>query len=76
MWTESIAIGTNQFVSKIYSEFGSLAMGRKIIPTENGVSFQIREEIESYNSLFDGKKYDIGIKNAHFWNDIIDFPGS
>ena len=46
MWTESIAIGTNEFVLKIYAEFGPLAKGRKIIPRENGVSFQIREEIE------------------------------
>ena len=27
MWTESIAIGTNEFVSKIYAEFGPLAKG-------------------------------------------------
>jgi len=58
-------IPTNEFVSKIYAEFGPLAKGRKIIPRENGVSFQIREEIEPYNPLFDGKKYDIGNKNTH-----------
>ena len=75
MWTESIAIGTNEFVSKIYAEFGPLAKGRKIIPREKCVSFQIREEIEPYNPLFDGKKYDIGNKNTHSWDNITDFSG-
>jgi putative transposase len=64
-WAESIARGSNKFVNKILSQLGSRAKGRRIF--EVGQAFQIREEIEPYNVLFDIKKQDIDPENAHSW---------
>jgi len=44
---------------------GSRAKGRKII--EKGQTFQIREETESYNPLFDGEKGNIAPENTMTW---------
>ncbi len=67
MWTESIATGSNTFVKKILSELRSQAKGRKII--DDGQVFQIREEMEPYNALFDGEKCDIDPENTLIWRD-------
>ncbi len=64
-WTESIATGGKKFVNKIISQLGSRAIGRRIL--EVGHVFQIREELESYNSLFDSEKWDIAPENTHVW---------
>ncbi len=54
-WTESIAIGNNDFVTKMHYQLGGQAKGRKIV--EVGETFQICENIESYNAIFDTEKY-------------------
>ena len=57
IWSESIAVGSNTHTTDILSQLGSRAKGRKIL--EKGQTFQIREETESYNPLFDGEKGNI-----------------
>ncbi len=54
------------------SQLGAQAKGRKIIEAEE--SFQICEEIESCNALFDAEKCDIAQKNTYNWNEIDEFP--
>ena len=66
-WTESVATGSDPFINKILSELRFMARGRKKV--EAGPAFQIREEMESYNALFDSKKCDIGLENRLLWND-------
>ncbi len=56
--TESIAVGSEQFVGKIHSQPGVSVRGRRI--PEAGKAFQLREETESHNALFDAKKGCIG----------------
>ncbi len=65
-WSESIAVGSNTFTTGILSQLGPRAKGRKII--EKGQTFQVREEMESYNVLFDAEKSDIAPKNTHYWS--------
>ncbi|ETR69695.1 MAG: hypothetical protein OMM_09380 [Candidatus Magnetoglobus multicellularis str. Araruama] len=67
-WTESIATGSNAFVESIMTKLNVRASGRKIIETND--TYQIREDISTYNVLFDAKKSDIGLKNTLFWNDF------
>lgn len=67
-WTESIAVGSKNFLGGIKDKLGILAKGRKII--ENDGELQLREERGTYNVVFDGKKEDIAPSNAYFW-DII-----
>jgi len=64
-WSESLAVGSNTFTTDILSQLGSRAKGRKII--EKGQTFQVREEVESYNPLFDGKKGNIAHENTMIW---------
>ena len=64
-WTESIAVGSEQFVERIHSELGVRVRGRRIL--EAGKAYQLREETESCNALFDAEKCDIGPENACFW---------
>ncbi len=52
-------------MNKILSQFGSRAIGRRIL--EVGHAFQIREEMESYNVFFDSEKWDIAPENTHAW---------
>ncbi len=54
------------------SQPGAQARGRKIIEAEE--SFQICEEVESYNALFDAAKCDIAPKNTYYWNVFNGFP--
>lgn len=67
-WSESIAVGSKSFVKAIKAKLGILAKGRKI--TEKEGAFQLREEMGTYNAVFDSKKEDIGAENAYFWNVI------
>ncbi len=62
-WTESIAVGSNNFVNKMLSQLGPRVKGRSII--EIGRAFQIREESGIYNALFNKKNDDIAPEKAH-----------
>ncbi len=64
-WTESLAVGGNKFINDILSQMGFRANGRKII--EKGQTLQIREEIQSYNPLFESQNGIITPKNTMVW---------
>ena len=64
-WTESLAVGGNKFINDILSQMGFRANGRKII--EKGQALQIREEIQSYNPLFESQNGIIAPKNTMVW---------
>ena len=64
-WRESIAIGSNTFTTDILSQLGLRAKRRDII--EKGQTFQIIEETEAYNPLFDGEKGNIAPENTIIW---------
>ena len=53
------------------SQLGLRAKGRRIL--EKGQTFQIREERESYNALFDSEKCDIAPENTHFWREAAQY---
>ena len=61
-WTESIAMGSEQFVKRIHSQLGVRIKGRRVI--ETGDTFQLQEKIESYSLLFDSEKRDIALENT------------
>jgi putative transposase len=68
-WSESIAVGSNDFANRILSQLGSRAKGRKVLEDEK--SFEVCEKVESYNTLFDVEKCNIGPKNTLAWNEYI-----
>ena len=64
-WTQSIAIGSEEFVEKTRQEFGIRARGRKVV--EAAPAYQLREPQISYLAHFGLENDDIGAENAYFW---------
>ena len=58
LWTESIAVGSEQFVKKTKEALGSKAKGRKLV--EKGNIFYLREGVIPYRANFGIKKFNIG----------------
>ncbi len=65
-WTESIAVGSKEFISEIKRTLASRALGRDV-HERNGV-FELREPSVSYSAHFDPKKYVLRPENTYFWN--------
>jgi REP element-mobilizing transposase RayT len=65
-WSESIAVGTEEFVDKTKTKLGIRAAGRKVIETKE--QFELREPVLSYKTDFGPKNAIIGPQNTLFWN--------
>lgn len=64
-WSRSIAVGSKDFIVKIKTLMGVLALGRK--PIETGESYQLREPQIPYGDHFGAKKVEIEPENAFIW---------
>jgi putative transposase len=65
-WTKSIAVGSKEFVERVKTKLGILAMGRKAAETDAG--YQLHEPANSYMHHFDAQKGDIEPENTYLWN--------
>ena len=65
-WTESIAVGNENFLTRVKKKMQALSVGRRVRPTTEG--FELRETIDPYNSHFEAEKCDIDAKNTWFRN--------
>ena len=65
-WTESIAVGSKEFISEIKRTLTSRAIGRDV-HERNGV-FELREPFVSYSAHFDPKKYVLRPEPTYLWN--------
>ncbi|MGA7879146.1 MAG: hypothetical protein WCA08_26030 [Desulfoferrobacter sp.] len=65
-WTQSIAVGSRDFVAKTKEKLGVKAKGRKVL--EDNEVCQLREQRTPYVSNFGAENGDIGLENAYFWN--------
>ena len=63
-WTESIAVGGEEFVSRVKEELGVKAKGRKQYGEED--QYELREEAEGYLVNFGVKNGHLRPKNAHY----------
>lgn len=68
-WTESIAVGSEQFVETTNEKLGIKAKGRQVTG-ENG-TYQLREPAASYQCNFDPENERLRLENMYFWNDIV-----
>ena len=57
-WSESIALGSEDFVDRMKDDPGIRAMGRKAREIEE--QFELRESEVSYHGHFQAKKFHIG----------------
>jgi len=65
-WTESIAVGSENFVLTVKEQLGIRARSRNIHQdTEN---YQLRESKKAYSALFDPKNDGLSLKNGLFWD--------
>jgi REP element-mobilizing transposase RayT len=69
-WSESVAVGSEQFVEQIKTELGS-AVGRRQIAAENK-TYTLREASPPYNNLFGGNNGAIRQNNAYVWDATLD----
>ena len=65
-WTQSVAVGTQEFVENIKQKLGFKAKGRKVVETEE--VYQLREPQVSYPANFGLENDDIGAENTYFWD--------
>ena len=69
-WTQSIAVGSRDFVAKTKEKLGVRAKGRKVL--EDNEVCQLREQRTPYISNFAAKNSDIDCKNTYFWNTNVE----
>jgi len=73
-WTESTAVGTEEFISETKRNMASSSIGRTI-HKRNGV-FELREPYVSYSAHFDPKKHILRPENTYLWNICTDISAS
>jgi REP element-mobilizing transposase RayT len=66
-WTESIAVGDIGFVEETKSRLGIMGIGRRIEEQEAGRCV-LREEFESYSTVFDPENGRLSLNNSYFWD--------
>ena len=65
-WTESIAVGSKDFIETIKEKLGMLAQGRKILEKDGG--FHLREERGIYIANSDSDNAKTGSINTYYWD--------
>ena len=73
-WSESVAVGSKDFVETIKEKLGLRAKGRKIFENDGG--FQLREKMISYIVNSDSKNDNIGGQNTFSWDVNHEFTDS
>src|SRR5258708_7421514 len=69
-WSESVAIGSEQFVERVKAELGS-AVGRRQIVAGNK-TYSLPQPSSPYDHLFEGKNRALRQNNAYIWDAILD----
>ena len=64
-WTESIAVGDEDFVMETKAKLGAKAIGRRGMKNIEG--YELRESQNPYNRVFDPEKCNLSLKNDHLW---------
>ena len=68
-WTESIAVGSEEFVRDTKERLGIKAVGREVMRGDG--SFELRELEVPYEANFPTEKADLMQENTFFWDESI-----
>jgi putative transposase len=68
-WSESIAVGSESFVTMTKEKLGIKAKGRKVVG-EDG-SYVLQEPAAPYNGIFGLENDVLRAQNEHFWDDTV-----
>lgn len=74
-WTESIAVGSSDFIEETMFKLGSKARGRRIEEQE-GERFVLREAPVPYGADYHSQKGLLSLENSYYWNTSILVPMS
>lgn len=66
-WTESVAVGSEPFVSATKQKLGLKVQGREVTGADG--SFELRESIAPYNATLGHENEGLRHQNSYFWND-------
>jgi len=64
-WSESIAVGSKEFVGEIKGELGYRALGRSVVAEKS--ANVLKEPLSAYGTLFEAKKGPLRHENSYFW---------
>lgn len=64
-WTESVAVGSDAFVTAAKKHLGFRVKGRKVFEEEG--SYQLREEAGTYNGIFVVENEALKLNNSYSW---------
>jgi putative transposase len=67
-WTESVAVGSEEFVTAMKEALGFRAKGRSVVGRSG--SFELRESSVAYGSILGPENAAIRPQNEHFWENI------
>jgi putative transposase len=65
-WSQSIAVGSKEYVENIKSKLGIRAIHRQINESNNG--FELKEIQAPYNADFGDKNARLSAENSYYWN--------
>lgn len=66
-WTESVAVGSEAFVTAMKQKLGGRAKGREVIGGDG--SFELREPPAAYRGILGCKNEGLRLENTYFWGD-------
>jgi putative transposase len=64
-WTQSVTVGSQNFIELTHKRLDARVIGRKIIQSDDK-SFQIREDVSVYNVNFDHKTATLNANNDYY----------
>ena len=65
-WSQSVAVGSKEFVEKIKEKLGFQVKGRSI--SCRGENYQLQEQQSAYNAHFTRENVSLSNDNAYLWN--------
>lgn len=66
-WTESVAVGSELFVTATKEKLGIKGKGREVIGGDG--SYELRESAAPYRAIFGNENGGLRLQNEYFWND-------
>ena len=66
IWTESIAVGNEEFILSAKEKLGGKAIGRQPIAPDSG--FELKEPVAPYNHFLTAKKEVLSFGNSYNWD--------
>jgi REP element-mobilizing transposase RayT len=66
-WTQSVAVGSEAFVTEAKEKLGGKGIGREVIG-RNG-SYELREPPAPYKGILDQKNGGLSLNNRYFWDE-------